>query len=198
MRKEPYRRHGVAMGRGFTLVEVLIAVMISAVLLVATAAVLRASINSFTANQASADTLQRARITMMRISQQIRAGTDHLPATSAKQAGFLSGSTVTDSGISFVDDRGQDIDYLYDPIAATLSIRVNSGTARRLASNVSTFSVRMVPMRSPSAIKTGGVYDEVERITVTLSVNAVVDGNEMQGQSVTLSESITPRARLWN
>ncbi len=184
--------------RGFTLVEILIAVAIAALLFTATATAMKACVDSFTANQASADTLQRARVTMLRLSQQIRAGEDHLPVTTARQTSFIAGTTVTDSGITFIDDKGQTIRCSYNAGTQVLSIQVDGGTARTLASSVSTFTVRMVPVRSAGSIKTGGVYDELERVTITLAINPVVDGNEMLGQPVTLSESITPRARLWN
>lgn len=184
--------------RAFTLVEVLMAVAIASVLLLATAAALKASVDSFTANHVSADTLQRARITMMRISQQLRAGSDHEPITSAKRSSFIAGATVTDRGVSFLDDTGKAIEYVFDSTAGTLKIQVNGGAARTLASNVSAFSLRMTPARSATSIKTGGVYDELERVTISLSINPVVDGSEIHGQSVTLTESITPRARLWN
>ena len=182
----------------FTLVELLIGLAIGAVLLLAMAASMKASVDSFTANQISADTLQRARIAMLRISQELRAGTDHLPTTSARQTSFLAGTTVTDTGISFTNDRGEAVRYTYDSNAHTLTVQINGGTARRLASHVTGFDVRMDPARSAQSIKTGGVYDELERVTVTLSLNPVVDGNEISGQPVTLSNSVTPRARLWN
>jgi hypothetical protein len=177
---------------------VLIAVAISAVLLMATGAALKASVDSYAANQASADSLQRARITMIRLSQQIRAGSEHAPATTAKLASFIAGATVTDTGILFLDDQGQAISYAYNADDAVLRVRVDGGTWRTLASHVSGFAVRMVPTRSATSIKTGGVYDELERVTITLAINPVVDGNEIAGQPLTLSESITPRARLWN
>lgn len=184
--------------RAFTLVEVLIAVTISATLLLATAAALKASVDSFSANQASADTLQRARITITRLAAQLRAGSDHLPITASKQASFIAGATVTDSGITFTDDLGQSLDYIYDADARTLRVVVDGGTPRILASHVTSFSVRMTPTRSTSSIKTGGVYDELERVTLTISLNPVVEGSEITGQPLTLSESVTPRARLWN
>lgn len=184
--------------RGFTLVEILISVAIMAVLLMATAAALQASIDSFSANQAAADTLQRGRIAMMRMSAQLRAGTDHLPSTASKQTSFIGGAAVTDTGVRFLNDADETILYRLDPTSGDLTVTVNGGTARTLASHVESFTVKLMPTRSATSIKTGGVYDEVERLTLTLALRPFVDGAELQGQSTTLSETVTPRARLWN
>lgn len=184
--------------RGFTLVEVLIAISIMAVLLLATSAALKASVDSFSANQASADTLVRARMTLSRIAQQIRSGTDHLPVTVSKQTSFLAGSTVTDTGMSLINDAGEEITFQYDTATTSLKVTVDGGTARTLASNVASFTIKLKPIRSATAIKTGGLYDELEQATVTLTLIPEVDGSQLTGQTLVLSESITPRARLWN
>ena len=184
--------------RGFTLVEVLIAVAILSMLLLATTAALQASIDSFSANQASADTLLRGRLTMMRISQQIRAGSDHLPITLAKQTGFIAGATVTDTGVSFQSDVGEEVNYMFDSASSSLKVSVDGGTSRTLASNVSAFAVKLTPTRSATSIKTGGIFDELERANITLTLIPNVDGEQIVGQTLVLSESVTPRARLWN
>ena len=38
---------------------------------------------------------------MLRIAQELRAGTDHLPVTAAKQTSFLAGTTVTDVALRY-------------------------------------------------------------------------------------------------
>lgn len=184
--------------RGFTLVEILIAVAIVAGLMICIAGALNACTNSFIANQAAADTLQRGRTTMIRLSQQLRAGTDHLPLTSSKQTSFVNGTTITDNGLTFRDEQDNSVRVSYDSQAKALNVQVDGGTTRRLLSNVSAFSVQMVPIRSATAIKTGGGYDELERVTVTISIDPRVDKKTLDGQTLTLSESVTPRARLWN
>lgn len=182
--------------RGFTLVEVLMSVAILSLLAVATAAAIGASSKAFDANLASAESLQFGRNAMLRMAAELRTGQNHLPTTAAKQTTYASGVTVTDTGITFKDESGRQITYAYVAASKTVTLKIDAGATATLARGVQSFSVRMVPARSKDSIRTGGIFDELSRATLTMSVKAV-DSYADQSAPVTLTQSITPRSRLW-
>lgn len=183
--------------RGFTLVEVLMSVAILAGLAAATGAAIGASTRSFHGNLAASDMLQHGRNAMMRMAAELRTGTAHWPTTAAKKTSFIAGATVTDTGVTFLDETGRQITYSYVAANKTLTLKVNAATAAVLARGVESFSVRLVPARSKESIKTGGFHDELSRVTITLTVkpsDKLADGD---APPLTLTQSITTRSRLW-
>ena len=182
--------------RGFTLVEVLMSIAIMSGLLIATAAAIGASTQAYRGNLASAEMLQHGRNAAMRMAAELRSGSNHAPTTAAKKTSYTAGSTVTDTGITFLDEGGRQITYRYDAAAQTVTLKIDAATPAILARGVQSFTVRMAPARSKQSIKTGGVYDELSRATITLTVAATGEYAE-NNNALTLTQSITPRARLW-
>jgi prepilin-type N-terminal cleavage/methylation domain-containing protein len=180
---------------GFTLIEVLMAVAIMASLLTATAMALKASIDAYAGNNAGADMLQHSRNAMLRMSAELRTGYDFLPTTVSKQTLFATGDTVTDTGITFKNEAGTTLVFSYDSTAKTLNLKVGTATAAVLARGVDDFNVRLVPMRSKQSVKTGGIYDELERVSLTLQLHSLAP--DAPAGTLTLTQSVTPRARLW-
>ena len=189
-------RRSQASQRAFTLVEVLMSIAIMAGLAVATASAIGATTRAFRANLASTETLQHARTAMIRMAAELRSGTNHLPLTASKQLSFAAGTTVSDSGVSFYDELGRKIVYKYDVATGTLTLKIDTGATAVLARGVDAFVVRLVPLRSRESIKTGGIYDELERATLTLTLHPV-DKMSDTANSLTLTQSVTPRSRLW-
>jgi prepilin-type N-terminal cleavage/methylation domain-containing protein len=176
----------------FTLVELLIALAIGVVLLMATAFALDAIVRSSTVNIDSADGLQKARLAMTRVLDEIRTGHDHLPDTSARVSTFQAGTGTTDSGITFTAGDGQPLRYRYDAGAKTLSMTRGTGSAVVLARRVDAFTVQMIPSRSDSAQRVGGPYDLLTRATITLTLRPATNA-----PPTTLSASVAPRQQKW-
>jgi len=188
--------------RGIGLVELLLALSIIAMLLTATAAAVNASFTSYRINQENALLTQRARLTLQRMLTQIRCTTLHQPATYIDN--FKSGQIVDDTGISlFLSDapNAPQYNYYWDSSSQALLCKINDQAPRVLLHGVSAFVIRMEPMRSPQAIKTGGVCDLLYRATITLTIHSTADtaaNSETTGQqTVTLSSSVVPRRNVW-
>jgi len=76
--------------RGFTLVEVLLGLAISAILLVAMAAAFNASVTNYHENQQVYETLNGARQAMLRMTTQLRTGYSVDPAAPAGRCSFFT------------------------------------------------------------------------------------------------------------
>ena len=76
--------------RGFTLVEVLLALAISAMLLAAIATAFNASVTNYQENQQIYETLNGARQAMLRMTAQLRTGSSVDPAAPANQCSFFT------------------------------------------------------------------------------------------------------------
>src|SRR5262245_35586852 len=95
--------------RGVGLVELLVALSISAALLTSVAVALDASFKAYSINQQQAQLMQRARLAMNRIVAQIRSTESHAPYTEALYDSFSTGHVVTDVGIQMMlDDTNTD------------------------------------------------------------------------------------------
>ena len=99
------------------------------------------------------------------------------------------------------NDAGEQIDVEYDAANQRVLMTKDGGTSRMLARGVIAFQVKMEPMKSPAAVRTGGDFDLLRRATVLITLQtsgASADINELEdGQIVTLSSSIMPRRNAW-
>lgn len=186
--------------KGLGLVELMLSLVIVAILLTAAATALNASIRAYAVNQEQATLMQSARVAMHRIATMIRTGKSHAPQDSALASAFAGGATVTGSAIALFDENDTDVVFSYDA-ANQRVIATIEGTPHVLARGVTAFSVTMEPMRSQTAIKTGGGYDLLKRATVLITVRGTPEtlqsGETTGEQSVTLSISAAPRCNAW-
>lgn len=190
----PRARHGV------TLLELLLALSISAVLLVATAVATDASFRAYQTNQEQSTLLQRSRIAIDRLTTIIRTTKDHLPYSTTAAANFKSGQTVSDIGIDLFDVNGVETDFHYDAPTQRI-LAVVGGKTYVLASGVTAFSIKMAPMRSANSLRTGGAWDLLQRATISMTVrtggNTSTASETTNTQTVTLSASVMPRRNTW-
>jgi prepilin-type N-terminal cleavage/methylation domain-containing protein len=92
-------RGPVGHARGFTLVETLLALAISALLLAAVATAFNASVINYRENQTLYENLNGARQAMLRMTTQLRTGYSVDPAAGATQCNFF---TAADEDITYV------------------------------------------------------------------------------------------------
>ncbi len=182
--------------RGIGLAELLIAVAITAGLLTAVAVAIDASIKAYSINQVQSDTLHRARLAMHRLSTYIRTSTEHSPITESQIESFTAGTTVIDTGIALFDENDDELTFRYDAVNEQLIVTEND-TDHILLRGVTAFSLEMTPSRSASSIKTGGGFDRLSRVTITLTLRFIDPAPGMQtvesGRTITISTSVTPR-----
>lgn len=185
---------------GLVLVELMIALSISAALLVATAWAVDASIRAYQINQEQSALIQRARVALYHITTSIRTTSAHVPDSAPARSDFTSGLVVADTGISMYDLNNQVLTYRYDAINQRL-LAITGGKTYTMAEGVTSFSVKMEPMRSDESVRTGGAWDLLRRATVTLSVRnnskTTVGGDSTGQQVLTLSASTMPRQNAW-
>jgi prepilin-type N-terminal cleavage/methylation domain-containing protein len=186
--------------RGVGLVELLIALAISASLLTATAVAIDASFKAYAINQEQSDLTQRARLAVHRMTTMLRTTKEHGPVNATLNTQFKAGKVVTDTAIDMLDLDGDLIRYRYD--AGNKRLMVNAGGSERVVCDgVEAFTVRMEPMRSAASIRTGGRWDLLKRATITLTVRATdrtgVKGEGSGEQEITLSTSVMPRRNAW-
>jgi type II secretory pathway component PulJ len=182
------------------LIELLVALSISAALLTATAVAIDASFKAYAINQEQSDLTQRSRLAIYRMTTMIRQTKLHAPHTATLAGQFAGGATVTDSGIDMFDLNGQAITYTYDATNKQL-LAVVGGTSHVMCDGVEAFTVRMEPMRSTDSIKTGGGWDLMKRASLVLTVKTTshtsVEGEGIGKQTVTMSASVMPRRNAW-
>ncbi|HVT90164.1 MAG TPA: prepilin-type N-terminal cleavage/methylation domain-containing protein [Tepidisphaeraceae bacterium] len=195
--------------RGVGLVEVLIALAISATLLTAVAVAIDASFKAYGVSESQAQLLQRGRLALNRITTYIRSTSQHLPDDDTAQTNFENGQIVQASSIRMMLDATNGVifrqsDDELQMVAFTIAgSTLTEGTARMLVKGVGTndFSITFEPQRSAQAIKTGGKYDQLKRASINLTIRpnaqTAVVGEEMQNETVNLSASIMPRKNIW-
>lgn len=201
--KSRHRHHGVG------LVELLIALSISATLLTAVAIAVDASFKGYAINQSQAQLMQRARLTMNRITTYIRGTTEHLPDDDDAQTDFENGLITQASAIRMMLDAtngvifrqsGDQLQFVPFTVAGNV---LTEGTPRTLLDGVgpNDFVITFEPQRSAQAAKTGANYDQLKRASIVLTIRpsaaTALKGEEAQSQSVTLSTSIMPRRNIW-
>lgn len=186
--------------RGVGLIELLVALAISAALLTATAVAIDASMKSYSINQEQASLMQRARLAMHRIQTYVRSCAEHGPVTDACRTQFASGLVVSDAGITMLDDDGRQIEFAFDPDGERL-IASEDGTEHVLLRGVTAFEVTLEPIKSATAVKTGGQFDRLLRASIRLTVRSIGHapdaGSAGLDQSLTFSASAMPRRNCW-
>jgi len=186
--------------RGLGLVELLIALAISAALLTAVAVATDGSFRAYAINEEQAGLTQRARLTLHRMLTYVRTCKEHQPITNTEITRFSQGFIVTDSGISMFADDGKQLDFEFDAANRRLMLLEN-GTPRELLKGVQAFYVKMEPMKSPSAIRSGGAFDLLRRATILVTIktngqSADID-ESANSQLITMSCSVMPRRNSW-
>jgi prepilin-type N-terminal cleavage/methylation domain-containing protein len=187
-------RHGVS------LVELLIALSISAALLTATGVAVDSAFKSYSINQERSSMQQRARLAVYRIQTYVRTCKEHAPITSTKVAQFATGTIVTDTGIAMFTNAGNELTFEIDPVKKQL-LMLDGVTKHVLLEGVDLFTVKMEPLKSAAALKTGGNYDLLKRASIVLTLHPTDDGADTntdgQSQTITLSASVMPRRNSW-
>ena len=182
------------------LVELMVALAITASLLTATAAALSAATDAYRINQQQAILLQSERLTLNRMLSMIRRCQLHAPDSATPRTQFATGATVTDTGIDMYDANNVLNIYRYDSTNQRLNLII-AGTTRPLMEGVTAFTVTMQPMRSYNSVRTGGPWDLLQRASIVLTVktNASTSaGSEGMGeQTMTMSASVMPRRNTW-
>jgi prepilin-type N-terminal cleavage/methylation domain-containing protein len=186
--------------RGMSIAEMLISLVIVAVLLTATASALNASLTAYSINQEQGSLQQLGRIAVHRISATLRTSVAQSPDDPGLTALFSLGQTVTGTGVALIDDNGNDIIFRHDGANRRL-LAIHNGAQRVLANGVTSFSITMEPMRSPTSLKTGGGWDLLRRAVITISLQSAPQttqaGESTGNQTVTLSTAVLPRQNVW-
>lgn len=196
--------------RGVGLVELLVAMAISAALLTSVAMAVNASFKAYAVNQSQGQLTQRARLALNRMVTYIRATNEHRPDDDDALDDFEAGLITTAGSIRMMLDSsngmifrqsGSELQMVPFTVAGNT---LTEGTARTLLHGVGTndFRITFEPQRSAVSIKTGNpTYDQLKRASIVLTVRPTVEtsvkGEELEGQTVTLSASIMPRRNIW-
>jgi prepilin-type N-terminal cleavage/methylation domain-containing protein len=195
--------------KGLGLVEMLVALSISAALLVAVGAALDTSFKAYRANQEVADLTQRARLGMHRMLTELRTTTDPVPADEVLAA-YRAGQVVTTRAVRIdAPDGLTAIRYLHSGNQLRRQTLTRVGGAGTVASegvfldgvSAADFEVTLEPQRSPRAARGGLSHDQLRRATVRMTVRPSAESDsptEGQGnQAVTLVSSVVPRRNAW-
>ena len=193
-----YRRS--ARARGLGLIEMMLALAISASVLTAVATAIDVSFKSYAVNQENTMLMQRARLAMHRIANDVRITALHQPARGTTEYDdFVTGKIVTVNDIFLFMDVNEAlsdiIHYQYDPTNKLILCVNAAGDEYVVARSVEAFSVKMEPMKSEKNIRQGGQFDLLMRATITLTVKT--DPSSTNPQTVTLSTSVMPRRNVW-
>ncbi len=186
--------------RGMTLIELLLALAISAALLTAAALAIDASFKAYRINQEQASLSQRARVALNQMLTTIRANHEHSPITASAIQAFASGAPVSDSGVKMYDAAGVVIVFWLDRQTGRLMIS-RDAQSHTLLNGVSDFRVELQPMKSPAAIKTGSACDLLKRANLHLTIRSTDDTSAASEttslQHITLDTSVCPRQNVW-
>jgi len=101
--------------RGVGLIELLIALSISALLLTATAVAVDASFKAYANNQEESSLLQQSRMALNRVVTSIRTSDTHAPIDATQLVDFKAGLKVTGSSLGMFQEDGTNIVYRHDP-----------------------------------------------------------------------------------
>ena len=161
--------------RGFTIMEVLMALAIMGIMLAAAAVAIHASTASYIANEDLTRAMNTARQTLLRITTDLRT------AQAVAVIGAGAGEDPDNSQCSLVTNGLDDITYKYDSSNNTLYLRENgTGTDYVLCENVTaiTFNRAYVPA-DPSAVRNVRISMTVtiDDVSLTVATAAVIRRN---------------------
>jgi len=196
--------------RGVGLVELLVALAISAALLTAVAVAVDTSFKAYAVNQSQAQLLQRARLALHRMVAYVRTTTQHRPDDDAVLDSFEQGLVcnassirmlLTDTtGVIFRQSNNQ-LQMVNFHIEGNVLVEDSTAT---LLNGVGANDFRIVfePMRSAAQIRSGNpAYDQLKRASILLTVrpstNTSTTGEEANSAPVTVSTSVMPRRNFW-
>ena len=196
--------------RGVGLPELLIALAISAALLVATAVAVNASFQAYGVNQTQSSLAQRARVAMHRVVSSIRTTQDHRPDNDDPIDDFEAGLVCTDTAIRMLTapDRGvifrqSGTELLMVPFTIVANTMVE-GAPNVMLRGVrdGDFTITFEPMRSARQIRLGRPeYDQLKRASIFLRIRpdaaTTLAGEQGDGEPVVLSTSVMPRRNFW-
>ena len=187
--------------RGLGIAELLISLAISATVLAAVAYAVDMTFRAYSINQEQSDLMQRARLSMYRLTTSIRTTSAHQPVTTSALTDFKLGLTTTDTAITMLDPDDRPLSFKFDPAQSRLVAVDSVGTEYVLLRGVEKFEVKFEPMLSQQSKRVGGVYDRLLRATILITVRTSgnsADVDETVGaQRVTLSTSVMPRRNVW-
>jgi prepilin-type N-terminal cleavage/methylation domain-containing protein len=195
--------------RGLGLVEMMMALAISASVLTAVAYAVDVSFKTYSVNQEQATLMQRARLVMYRLTQDIRNTKEHYPISPAADKDFRDGRIATDNAIAMYFDAppgtpAENIPmmvYRHDAENKLLMCVNANGDEFVAARGIESFEVKFEPIKSDEATRKGLKYDRLLRATILLTVattgqSADVD-ESYAAQAVTLGTSVMPRRNSW-
>ena len=161
---------------GFTIVEMLMALVILAMLMTAVAVAFDASVTNFQVNEGISKTMNTARAALLRITTELR--------TAQSVAVIGAGGDPDNTRCSLIASDGRNITYRYSPDEKILYLDDNtSGNSYALCRNVTgvTFNRALVPASSPAAVRNVrillSVEDDHAKVSQTLAAAAVVRRN---------------------
>jgi hypothetical protein len=181
------------------MVELLIALSITASLLTATAVAVDAAFRAYHVNQEQALLTSKGRVALAVLTTQVRGTKLHAPYTPALSSSFATGATVTDTGLSMYDEDGRLLTFRHDATTKRLLLVTPTGTYV-MARGVDSFTVTLEPMRSAQSVRTGGGWDLLKRATFQITVrtaDAAGPGESVGKQALTMSASVMPRRNAW-
>lgn len=186
---------------GIAVIELLIALAIGSMVLVAVAYCVDSAFRAYSINQQQSDLMQRSRLAMHRILTAIRTTDAHAPIDPVAVSGFKLGLVVTDKGIEMIDPNDRRVGFVFDSANGTLIATDKSGAQYVLLRGVETFEITFEPMKTQQSLRTGGPYDRLLRATIRVTVrtsgNSVDIDESIGAQRVTLSSSAVPRRNVW-
>src|SRR6185436_16251316 len=123
------------------------------------------------------------------------------PVTPARVTDFANGLVTTDTGIALFTEDDHELRFTYDSPSKQLRATDAVGNLHVLLKGVQAFSVKFEPMQSRTSKKTGGVYDQLLRATISLTVSTDTNSPDIDesvaAETVTLTASVVPRRNLW-
>ncbi|HQY87692.1 MAG TPA: hypothetical protein PK402_03475 [Tepidisphaeraceae bacterium] len=158
-----------------------------------------ASFRAYAVNQGSADSLQRARMAILRISSDLRSGSDVTPYSDDSADEFSIGNTVEDSGVRLTDQAGRSVFYYFDSDASCLLAEIAGSDPVVLARGVTQFEMVLIPARSEDARRAGAPWDLLNSATIQLTIQPIDDLSTAAKHSspLTLTGSVAPRGNSW-
>jgi hypothetical protein len=183
-------------------VELLIALAISATVLAAVAYSVDMTFRAYSINHEQSDLMQRARLAIYRITTSIRTTGEHQPLNPVPLSEFKSGAVTTDTGIVMSDANGLPMGFKFEPAESRLVAVDATGGQYTLLRGVEKFQIKFEPLQSQEAKRMNPqLYDKLLRATILITVRTTgnsADVDERVGaQTLTLSTSVIPRRNVW-